>query len=213
MVNYPCYKLNIINLIMSYKAKLKTAFIGDTSTGKTSIALRLVRNEFVNTDSTIGASFFVLDADEIRYEIWDTAGGERFLALTPMYFRSSSILIMVYDLNELSTVDRLQKYFDMIEKTMRCIPKIIVVGNKLDLITDKELNSVKETIPNKIRKMTKEPLEKFVYMSAKTGEGFDDFKKILLNIGETIERKLNKDSGTIFLHSDSLKSTDKTCKC
>lgn len=189
--------------------KLKTVFVGNTSTGKTSIITRLLRNEFTTTDSTIGSSFFVLDNEDIRYEIWDTAGGERFMALAPMYSRNSHIMIMVYDLDDLSTIDRLQYYFNMIEKFIR-MPKIIVIGNKTDLVSEKYLDHIKTFNMRKIENMTKEPLE-FIYTSAKTGNGIAEFRQLLMSYGDMLKYIINNNYDTIKLEPQE--STDNECKC
>ena len=63
--------------------------------GKSSIVLRFITNEFKPyVESTIGASFMsklVLDADgsPIKFQIWDTAGQEKYHSLAPMYYKGA----------------------------------------------------------------------------------------------------------------------------
>ena len=66
-------------------------FLGESSTGKTSLVERFRGRDFQNYEATIGAAFLTktLDLDEarIRLDIWDTAGAERYASLAPMYYR------------------------------------------------------------------------------------------------------------------------------
>ena len=184
--------------------KLKLTTLGETSTGKTSIVFRLLKNYFVTTESTIGASFMTYNNENIRYEIWDTAGGERFMSLVSMYFRYSDIVVLVYDLDNLSSVDRLQYYFDKLNNITTHFD-VIVIGNKLDLIDSMTLDNIKNTIPKKIIDMSNGiPIYGFVYTSAKYGEGFDNFKHMLFECGDRLKQKKNIDGpGTIILENES----------
>jgi small GTP-binding protein len=74
----------------------KIVLLGETAVGKSSIACRFVRNEFVhNHESTIGAAFLSHSVDlaegHVKFEIWDTAGQERYRSLAPMYYVMRSL--------------------------------------------------------------------------------------------------------------------------
>ena len=53
-------------------------------------------------ESTIGAAFFsqtlALNETTIKFEIWDTAGEERYHRLAPMYYRGAAAVTIVYDI-------------------------------------------------------------------------------------------------------------------
>ena len=197
---------------MTYATKIKTTVVGNVSTGKTSIVLRLLKNEFGKTESTVGASFFTLDVNDIRYEIWDTAGSERYLSLAPMYYRGSKLIIMVFDVNDLSTIERLRIYFDMIDRDTCLVPKVIIVGNKIDLIDEQQLYDIKLHIADKISTMTNITISDYVYTSAKTGHGIREFKNAIFNsnINITPESDNLLWNKPIKLKSDK-SSTDCSC--
>ena len=72
----------------------KVVMIGSTTVGKTSITIRLTRSTFVeSTTSTIGASFqsktLTVDEEQIKLQIWDTGGSERYRAMAPMYYHDA----------------------------------------------------------------------------------------------------------------------------
>jgi hypothetical protein len=63
--------------------------LGETAVGKSSLALRFARDQFLEyQESTIGAAFLtqsvIVDGNTIKFEIWDTAGQERYHSLAPM---------------------------------------------------------------------------------------------------------------------------------
>ena len=81
---------------------IKLVMIGDTSVGKSSIISRYINNKFEDFQtSTIGASFFHREISgydfKLSLEIWDTAGQKRYKSLLPLYYRSSNVILMVYD--------------------------------------------------------------------------------------------------------------------
>lgn len=92
---------------------VKVCLLGDSGVGKTSIVLRFVTNTFrENPGSTIGASFMTKtlvvgenenDKKTFRFQIWDTAGQEKYRALAPMYFRGAAAAIVVYDITKESS--------------------------------------------------------------------------------------------------------------
>ena len=63
--------------------RFKVVLLGDTSVGKTCIAVRFLQDTFnALTPSTIGAAYFTkiltVDGTQVKLEIWDTAGQERY---------------------------------------------------------------------------------------------------------------------------------------
>ena len=89
---------------MSTKAReVKVVLLGDSGVGKSSLVLRFVVNDFKPySEATIGASFFskLIIANNIpmKFQIWDTAGQEKYHSLAPMYYRGAAAAILVYDI-------------------------------------------------------------------------------------------------------------------
>lgn len=191
-----------------YNSKLKMVIMGDTNVGKTSIITRISKDTFGDALLTIGASFLTYDYNYIRYEIWDTAGSEKFLALSPMYSRGSHISLLVYDLSNLESINRLQKYFKIIEHNTCNQSKIIVIGNKLDLINVKDLLQTQKNIVDKIKNMTSLKIETFLYVSAKNCDNIDVLNNTFTKIGESLalNSMLSIDKNIIYL-DDMVDST------
>ena len=62
----------------------------------------------------------------------DTAGREEFRSLTPMYYRGTNLVFIVFDLTSETSFERSKKYFeDVVEHEKGKL--MVVVGNKKDL--------------------------------------------------------------------------------
>lgn len=81
---------------------IRAAMVGDTGVGKSSLAIKYTSGNFnINQPSTSGAQFMkkylTVDGKQLKFQIWDTAGQEKFMSLAPMYYRSAEIIILVFD--------------------------------------------------------------------------------------------------------------------
>ena len=118
----------------------KIVFMGDSGVGKSSIATRIACDTFsAFTDATIGASFFakMIEKNEqlYKFNIWDTAGQEKYSCLVPLYYRNCDAAIIVYDITNKTSY---KKAIDSISELRKnsSVSSIIIIGNKCDL--DKE---------------------------------------------------------------------------
>ena len=96
----------------------KVVLIGESGVGKTSIISRYINNEFKSSmTSTSGASFLtknvIMDEENqtIKFEIWDTAGQEKYRSLAKLFYKSSSICILVYDITRKSSFLAIQNFW------------------------------------------------------------------------------------------------------
>ena len=105
---------------MADKAALqcKVVLIGESGVGKTSIINRYISNTFSNVlTATPGASFtsktiFLKDYNQsIKFEIWDTAGQEKYRALAKVFYKTAAVCILVYDITRKASFDELKNYW------------------------------------------------------------------------------------------------------
>lgn len=121
----------------------KVIFIGNVSSGKTSIIQHYVVGKFTDhVDSTIGASFTCTersnDKSIAKLHIWDTAGQERYRGIISIYYRGADVAIIVCDLTNSVTIDAMDNWIkDFKDRTNNPDALIILVGNKIDLIGDR----------------------------------------------------------------------------
>jgi len=122
--------------IQSFDSKI--VLLGDSGVGKTSIALRFVKEMFPeNPNSTVGATFLtkriLVDNIKIKLQIWDTAGQERFRSLAPMYYRGAQCAILVFDLTSDETFAKVKDWVKELKNASTEDMLLAIVGNKLDL--------------------------------------------------------------------------------
>ena len=119
--------------------------------GKTSLLLRYVKDSYVDGQPpTVQASYLdkhiVIDDEvkssvssrpkrEAQLSIWDTAGQERFHSLGPIYYRDARGAVLVYDITDRPSFDRVKRWTKELRKMVGEGDKIclIIVGNKLDM--------------------------------------------------------------------------------
>ncbi|KAF4046754.1 Ras family [Phytophthora infestans] len=124
--------------------EVKVVLLGDTGVGKSSLVLRFVTNNFrPYSESTIGASFMskmiVVNDTPIKYQIWDTAGQEKYHSLAPMYYRGAAAAIVVYDITRKQSLTTLKNWVKELKQLGPDNIVIAIAGNKSDLEEKREV--------------------------------------------------------------------------
>lgn len=182
----------------------KVVFLGSTSTGKTSLITRIVKNTFdPNGEATAGCVYYAYPANNPRFKeihIWDTAGMERFRAINGVYYRYAAVGVLVFDLTAKESFDELEDWLSTFER--ECINQhiVVVVGNKSDLVDEIE---VTETDINGF--LQRHPDIRYFKTSACKGDGvremiqaivntipYTEPQKLAVDVAQTVE----KPSGT-----------------
>ena len=130
----------------------KVVLLGESGVGKTSIISRFINDTFEEgLVTTTGASYAGKDMvfkdyqnQVIRFEIWDTAGQEKYRALAQIFYKDAAIAILVYDITSEESFQEIQKYW--YTQLKESASKDIVIGlaaNKCDLIDDEKVSEEK----------------------------------------------------------------------
>lgn len=48
---------------------------------------------------------------EIKFEIWDTAGQEKFRSLAKIFYKNAAVIILVYDITRRDSFNEIKKYW------------------------------------------------------------------------------------------------------
>ena len=136
----------------------KVLLVGNFGVGKTSLIRRFVLNQFSEDYiSTIGvrvsSKIVQFENQEIKLLIWDVAGTSGNEKIPKAYFLGASAAMYVFDLSREETYVSIDNYLESI-KELSGLKDIIVVGNKKDLLTEEELESVMNAVSVKIDLIT-----------------------------------------------------------
>eukprot|EP01083_Nonionella_stella_P078553 215046_1 len=120
------------------KFVVKLILLGDCQVGKSSLVMRFVKNEFDQYKfPTIGATFLTqsckVGAYEVKYEIWDTAGQEKYRSIAPLYYRGASCALVVYEIGSEESYENATKWIDEVRTIEGDHVLIALAGNKVDL--------------------------------------------------------------------------------
>lgn len=138
-----------------YDLMFKILLLGDSGVGKSSLLLRYTKNEFISDlRSTIGVEFalkyLTIDNFQLKVQIWDTAGMERYRSITNAYYKGAKGVIVVYDICRKKSFENVDKWIDDFKSKADDDAVIILIGNKSDLDEKREVS--KEEAESKAQK-------------------------------------------------------------
>lgn len=122
----------------------KVVLLGEGCVGKTSVVLRYVENKFNEKHlTTLQASFLNkklnIGGKRVNLAIWDTAGQERFHALGPIYYRDSNGAILVYDITDEDSFQKVKSWVKELRKMLGNDICLCIAGNKIDMEKDRHV--------------------------------------------------------------------------
>ena len=132
----------------------KFVLIGNSGAGKTSFFRKLSTGEFYEKNiSTIGVEkkTFELNLDMLNDEgktekksfvisLFDTAGQEKFRAITHNYYKEADGILLIYDIDDKSSFESIEMWIESIRQNMGSNDEskyaMVLIGNKSDLIEE-----------------------------------------------------------------------------
>ena len=194
---------------MELESKIQLIVVGESCVGKTSLLYKYSQDCFIEKHlATVGIEFFTkvekINGRKIRVKIWDTAGQELYKSITKNFYRNSDGVIIVYDVTDRESFEKVQGWVQTISEYTDTEKKIqkVLVANKVDLT----------------RKVTKEEGMKlaekynipFFEASAKLDIGIKDFMtKILTDVLDNVSVDMSR--VTLDQKLDNRKNKKKCC--
>ena len=156
-------------------ADVKLVLIGESGVGKTSIIKQFSAHVFdPDIDASISNKVIVktLEIKEIKkiikFNIWDTAGQEKYRSIAKIFYKDAKIIILVYSITNKQSFEALKNYWYP-EVKSSAFPDVIlaVVGNKHDLYN-------RSQVPDEEAKNWADSIGAiFQFTSAKSNSGID----------------------------------------
>ncbi|ORY88649.1 small GTPase superfamily [Leucosporidium creatinivorum] len=131
----------------------KQILLGEASTGKSSLLVRLTDDRFLtNSEPTIGVEFgsrlvtLTEGKDEgkkVKLQIWDTAGQESFRSITRSYYRGAGGALLIFDITSRPSFIACRSWLADLRAWGEEDLVILLVGNKGDLCAPLEGNEAR----------------------------------------------------------------------
>src|SRR3989304_1127564 len=160
--------VQIINNIDAMSPKTyKCVLVGDGGVGKSVYCTQLIHSKFVTKYiATLGVEVQILNVNArgnaIRFNMWDTAGQEKFGGLRDGYYVQADCAIVFFDLSSRLTFRNVSQWLNDVKKYTN---NIVLVGNKKDM---KDINERKVTMED-VLKLTQGNIP-YYEISCKTNE-------------------------------------------
>ncbi|NP_001106342.1 RAB36, member RAS oncogene family L homeolog [Xenopus laevis] len=149
--------------------------------------------------ATIGVDFeierFEILGIPFNFQIWDTAGQEKFKCIASAYYRGAQVIITAFDLGDINTLENTRRWVqDALKENEPDTCSIFLVGTKKDTLSEAELERTEQ---DAIR-LAVELQAEYWSVSAKTGENVKDFffRVASLAFEQSMKKELEKNLGS-----------------
>ena len=191
----------------SQENMIKIIILGSSNVGKTCILQKGFENEFnQNSLSTIGidfkTKFFKFDEDKIKVNYIDTAGQEKFRAISVNYLKGTDGAVLVFDITKKETFELIGTWLDDIRQNNKTSIGKMLIGNKVDLEEEREVSKEEGEEVAKLLEC------KYYETSAKTGQNINEALDEIAKITYSIWKKSHENRNSIRISSaDSVGKT------
>ncbi|XP_035570976.1 ras-related protein Rab-24 isoform X2 [Canis lupus baileyi] len=172
------------------RVDVKVVMLGKEYVGKTSLVERYVHDRFLvgPYQNTIGAAFVakVMSVGDrtVTLGIWDTAGSERYEAMSRIYYRGAKAAIVCYDLTDSSSFER-AKFWVKELRNLEEGCQIYLCGTKSDLLEEDrrrrrvDFHDVQDYADSSCSQLPRDIKAQLFETSSKTGQSVDElFQKV-----------------------------------
>lgn len=131
----------------SNSARIKVTLLGNAAVGKTSLLMKWTGecSKSVITPTVLGVEKQISyghNEDSYQVTMWDTAGQEMYKSLTVLCLRDVSLLLLVFDLTDRTTLDGLQNtWIPIVHDKLGADVPTIIVANKKDLVNERKVST------------------------------------------------------------------------
>jgi small GTP-binding protein len=159
----------------------KVVMLGRSNSGKTTLIHRFRTGKFEQLPATVALDYNDIkqtyQGKEIRFQLWDTAGQEKYNCFTEMYLRNAEIAIITASLDDKISQDDLTRW---IQTAKQSNPEIqyIIVGSKSDLVSEDSIDTFMTSLHSR---HDLQP-HSIIITSSISGHGIDNLFETILSI-------------------------------
>ena len=176
-----------------FESLVKLIIIGDAGVGKSNYLYRFAEGQFCPVyEATVGfdykskTSFLPNCKKKVKFQIWDTAGQEKYMSINKNLFQRVQGIILMYDITEMKSFQNLSVWMNAVEQLSKGTP-LILIGNKIDLKDKRQVSS----------EQGKEYADKYnIEFFESSGKSGENVEKSFIFLGEEIMRKSNVEEKT-----------------
>ena len=193
-----------------YDFLFKYLIIGNSGVGKSCLLLRYADDVYTDKHIiTIGVDFKIktlnIEGKKVKTNIWDTAGQERFKNITVSYYKGAAGVMVVYDITDLESFNKVNEWLIEIEKNAPNNVYKILVGNKCDLDDQRQVSY------DQGKELADTYGMKFIETSAKNATNVDEafltMTKEILRIKSLKPEKEDKKQGLALSDGKEIKNS------
>ena len=152
----------------------KVVIVGEAGVGKTCIMAQFIENKFdIDTMSSLTTQFKrktieLKNGKNITFDIYDTAGQEKWRSIARLYYKNARVVILVYDITSKKSFEEMKNYWYEQTKQIDVENLVLAIAaNKSDLYEQRQVdNSEGEEFSESVDAI-------FAETSAKNDSGID----------------------------------------
>eukprot|EP01086_Lenisia_limosa_P000050 TRINITY_DN10093_c0_g1_i1.p1 TRINITY_DN10093_c0_g1~~TRINITY_DN10093_c0_g1_i1.p1 ORF type:complete len:266 (+),score=16.92 TRINITY_DN10093_c0_g1_i1:251-1048(+) len=187
---------------------IKIVVCGPFSVGKTCLVHRIVYGTFQEgAQATIGYGvehrLFSIDNVQYKSQFWDTAGLEKYMAMSMPFMRGASVVLLCFDLSNQLATETLDHWYTMLREHTDTA-RMFLVGLKKDLPRS-------EGVVDTATQFAKEFGLEYWEVSASSCENMEDFVKRLYYVAACQYATFDRVFREKFVPLDSHDSSHSCC--
>ena len=164
--------------------KYKVVFIGDGNVGKSALMERIAYDKFSKeAEATVASAIFEIilerDNQSVTVMLWDTAGSEKYRALTKYSINDTDVIGICFAKNDPTSLENIKSWADFAnDGNYKDKPAIIYIKTKEDLETGENGTKI---ISDQDIKAVLDPLgiQDYITTSALNSEGIELLKNVI----------------------------------
>ena len=195
---------------MSDDCVYKVLLLGDSTVGKTCFLLKYTDKVFKEVHmTTVGLdyrlkSMTLKNGKNVKLQIWDTAGQDRFRSITKNYYKGAQGIIVIYDITNFASFDNVKNWISQIREEVTSNVVIYIAGNKTDLEEQRKIQTEEG------KNLAEEYGFHFVETSAKNGTNINEAFEDLVERIDSIFGKLGTNHAEI-INGNQINKQKKSC--